>query len=94
MLMEKKQKCKRKIVWFNPPYSMGVKSNVGETFFETFTETFSSNTCILKLFNKDTVKISYGCMKNIGYIIASHNFFIPPPKQIMDVTAEIKLIVH
>ena len=39
---EKKQKRKRKIIWFNPPYSMDVKSNVGETFFETFTETFST----------------------------------------------------
>ena len=49
----KKKTLKRKIIWFNPPYCLSVKTN--------------------KIFNKNTIKVSYSFMGNISSIISSHN---------------------
>ena len=55
--------------WFNPPYSMNVKRN-----------NFPRKNSFHNIFNKNTVKISYSCMRNISSIIASHNKSILRPK--------------
>ena len=31
---EEKSKRRRKIIWFNPPFSLSVKSNTGKLFFK------------------------------------------------------------
>ena len=36
------RKRKRNIIWYNPPYSMNVKTNVGKIFFKLL-QTFSTN---------------------------------------------------
>ena len=68
-----KKKRKRKIIWFNPPYSKNVKTNVGKIFLKLLREHFPPNHKLHKIFNTNNVKISYSCMKNISSIISAHN---------------------
>ena len=66
----KKQKNrKRKIIWFNPPFSRYVKSNTGRIFLHLLSKHFPWNHTIHKIFNRNTVKISYSCLRNISSII-------------------------
>ena len=64
---------KRKIIWYNPPYSANIKRNIGKTFLNLIKKHFSKTNKLHKIFNKNTVKISYSCMNNISSIISGHN---------------------
>ena len=68
-----KKRRKRNIIWFNPPYSANVKTNIGKVFFKLFNKHFPKNNQLHKVFNKNTVKLSYSCMKNMSSIISAHN---------------------
>jgi hypothetical protein len=61
------------VTWFNPPYSCNVKSNVGKDFLHLIDTAFPSNNPLHKLFNRQTVKISYRCMPSMAQAIAGHN---------------------
>ena len=77
----KGRKRKRKIIWFNPPYSKNVKTSVGKVFLKLLKKHFPASHILLhKIFNKNTVKISYSCMKNINSVISSHNKNILNPR--------------
>ena len=80
---EENQKRKRKIniKWFNPPYSKNVETHVGKTFLQLVCKHFPKEHPMHKIFNKNTVQISYSCMRKIGSIISSHNKNILHPKQ-------------
>ena len=75
----KKKTRKRKIIWFNPPYSLSVKKNVGRIFLKFIEKFFHKGNSLNKIFNKNTVKVSYSCMGNISFIISSHNKNISNP---------------
>ena len=77
-----KRKRKRKIIWFNPPYSKNVKTNIGKIFFKLLHKYFPPSHSFHKIFNKKSFKISYSCMRSMNPIISAHNCSIlnPPPK--------------
>ena len=77
---ERKKTRKRKIIWFNPLYSMNTETNIGKIFLKLVKKYFPCNNSFQKIFNKSTIKISYSCMRNISSIILSHNKSILPPK--------------
>ena len=52
---------------------MTVKTNVGKKFLHLIEKHFPKNHRYHKIINKNTVKVSYSCMKNIENIIKSHN---------------------
>ena len=54
----------RNIIWYNPPFSKNVATNVGRAFFKILDEEFPENHVFHKIFNRNTVKISYSCMPN------------------------------
>ena len=62
-----------KIIWFNPPYSRNVQTNVGKAFLGLITRHFPASHKYHKIFNKNTVKVSYSCMDNMERIIKKHN---------------------
>lgn len=64
---------KRNIIWYNPPYSKTVQTNIGKIFFKLIDEEFNSNHNLHKIFNRNTIKLSYSCMDNITKAINSHN---------------------
>lgn len=63
---------KRKIIWFNPPFSKNVNTNVAKQFLNLIDKHFA-NTDLGKYFNRKTVKVSYCCMPNMEQIISGHN---------------------
>ena len=77
---QNKRKRKRNIIWFNPPYSKSVKTNIGRIFIKLISKHFPPNHKFVKIFNKNTIKLSYSCMPNIRSKINSHNKKILQPK--------------
>lgn len=63
----------RKILWFNPPFNANLKTNLGKQFFALLEKHFPTHHKLHKIINKNTVKLSYSCMQNIGQIIHAHN---------------------
>ena len=53
-----RRKRKRKIIWFNPPYSKNVNTNVGKILLNLLKKYFPTSHILKKVFNKNTVKIS------------------------------------
>jgi len=68
-----KNKRKRNILWFNPPYSKNVSTNIGKRFFQLIQKHFPKTHKWHKIFNRNNLKISYSCMPNIRSIINTHN---------------------
>ena len=63
----------RKVVWFNPPYSCNVATNIGKKFLLLLDKHFSKAQKLSKVFNRNNVKVSYSSMPNFASIINSHN---------------------
>ena len=70
---EDNKKKKRNIIWFNPPFNSSVTTNVGKRFLELIDKHFTKKHPLRPLLNRNTVKISYSCTKNIHAIIQAHN---------------------
>ena len=64
---------KRKIRWYNPPYPANIKTNIGKTFLNLIKKHFPIANILHKIFDKNTLKISYSHMSNISWIISGHN---------------------
>ena len=76
-----KKTRKWKIIWFNPLFSRSVKSNIGRIFLRLLSKLFPRNHTMHKIFNWNTVKISYSCLRNISSIISSLSRNILSPTQ-------------
>jgi hypothetical protein len=63
----------RKVIWFNPPFTMNVKTTVAHSFLQLIDKHFPHSTRLHKIFNRNTVKVSYSCMTNIKNTISNHN---------------------
>ena len=70
---KRKRNRNRKIIWFNPPFSKNVQSNIGKKFLNLIDKHFPKTNKLHKIFNRNTIKLSYSCTKNMGRIIKSHN---------------------
>ena len=70
---ETNKKVKRKIIWFNPPFNIQVKTNIGKEFLKLLDKHFPVNHPLRKVLNRNCVKVSYSCTPNIKSIIQSHN---------------------
>ena len=70
---EPKRKRHRKIVWFNPPYSVNLKTNIGRKFLLLIDKHFPKGSLLHPLINRYKVKLSYRCLPNMGAIISKHN---------------------
>ena len=76
-----KSRRKRNITWFNPPFSLNVKTQIGKRFFGLIYKHFPKDHIYHKIVNKNTIKLSYSCLPNIENIIKSHNRSIVTQKQ-------------
>ena len=69
-----KPRCrKRQIVWFNPPWAMNVKTNIGGKFLKLIDKHFPKDNPLSKIINRNTIKVSYRTTPNLKRIITSHN---------------------
>ena len=65
---KKRKKRKRKIIRFNPPFSLNIKTNVGKLFLKLLKSHFPEGNTLHKIFN---------C--NMEFIISSYNKQIVQP---------------
>ena len=63
----------RNIIWFNPPFSKTVSTNVAKNFLQLIDKHFPRTHKMHKIFNRNTIKVSYSCTENISRIIKAHN---------------------
>ena len=68
-----KRKNKNRVTWFNPPYSLDVETNVGKVFLQLLDKHFPPGHKLRSVMNRNTIKISYSCLPNMGSYIAKHN---------------------
>ena len=66
-------KRRRKLTWFNPPFSSNVSTNVGRTFLALIDKHFPRTDKLSEIIDKNTVKVSYSCMPNFKQAIINHN---------------------
>jgi hypothetical protein len=66
----------RNIIWYNPPFGKNVSTNVGKSFLRLIDRHFPKNNKLHKIFNRNTIKVSYSCMPSIKSVINSHNKYI------------------
>ena len=80
---EAKKKKKRKIIWYNPPFPLNVKTNNGKLFFKILRKNFPKTNSLWKIFNKNTVKISDSWTRNVNSIMSGHSkqILLPKPQQ-------------
>ena len=69
----RKRKRQRNILWFNPLYSKAVKTKIGKFIFQLIRKHFPKEHIFRKIFNRNTLKLSYSCMPNIKTKINAHN---------------------
>ena len=81
----KKKRRRRNVLWFNPPFSLNVKTNIGKKFFAILDKHFPKGSPLSKLFNRKTVKLSYSCMQSMQSFISGHN------KKILSTSPEVQL---
>ena len=63
----------RKVIWFNPPWSSNVKTNVAGRFISLIKKHFPHSSDLNKLFNTKKVKVSCSTCPNMEAYIKSHN---------------------
>ena len=68
-----KKSRKRRVTWFNPPYSMNIATNVGRDFLKLIDKHFPPGHILHSTISRQTVKVSYRCLPNMGAHIARHN---------------------
>ena len=69
----RKRNRKRKIIWYNPPFSKNVKTKIAGEFLKLIDKHFPERHKFHKLFNRNNVKVSYSAMPNMNAIINGHN---------------------
>ena len=77
---QNKKKRKHIVIRFNTTYSKSVKTNIGRILIKLISEYYAPNHKSVKIFNKNTIKLSYSCMPNIRSKINGHNKKILQPQ--------------
>ena len=67
------EKCQRKIIWFNTPFSKILKTNILKRFFQLINCHFQKSHKKAKIFNKNTIKLNHSGCRNVGLVIDSLN---------------------
>ena len=69
----KKRVRKRNVTWFNPPWNDEVSTNIAKKFLAMLDRHFPKGSELHRYFNRNTVKVSYSSMPNMGSLISGHN---------------------
>ena len=72
----KKKNRQPNIIWFNPPFSRAVSTNVKKRFLQLLRHHFPPSNKLHNIFNKNTVKVRYCCTQNVASIIKSQKKLI------------------
>ena len=64
---------KEKLNGSTSPYNSAVKSNIGKRFLSLVKKHFPKRHRFSKIFNRNTIKLSYSFSANMKSVISSHN---------------------
>ena len=81
---KQKRNLNRNIISINPPFSRNVTTNVAQRFLNLLDIRFPKSNKLHKIFNRNTVKVSYCCTENLWSIIKTHN------KKVTNATVETR----
>ena len=70
---KKNKKRSRNVTYFNPPFSLSVKTKVGKEFLKILDSSFPNDNPLKKIFTRNTVKVSFKCMPNMAQSVSRHN---------------------
>ena len=70
---KRKNRQRNNILWYNPSFSENVSTNIGHRFQALVDNHFPRDHKFRKIFNRNTIKISYNCINNTKQIINNHN---------------------
>ena len=70
---KRKNRQRNNILWYNPSFSKNVSTNIGHKFLSLIDKHFPKDHSLRKIFNRNTIKISYSCMNNTKQVIDNHN---------------------
>ena len=70
---KEKKNRKRRIIWYNPPWSVNCSTKIDAKFLNLVDTCFPPNNPLHKIFNRNTLKVSYSCMPNMAQAISKHN---------------------
>ena len=73
MQQRKSRSRSKRIIWFNPPYSLNVMTNVGKEFLLLIDKHFPKAHPLSRFLHRKTIKISYRCLPDMGRKLANHN---------------------
>ena len=62
------------IIWFNPPYSQNVKTNIGKKIPQVSKKHFPRDHKLYKTLNRNKLRLSYSCMSSMSSAIKQHNY--------------------
>ena len=86
---KKKNRNRSNVTYFNPPFSLGLKTNIGKQFLSLIDKHFPTNNHLSIALNRHNIKLSYSTTKNMEAIIAAHNRkILNPRKENIDGTDE------
>ena len=71
---QSKKRRKRNVIYFCPPWNDALKTNLGKKFLGLIDKHFKKDTFLGKLFNRNTIKLSYSCTKNMKAIITGQTY--------------------
>ena len=63
----------KKVIWFNLPYNLNVKTNIRKTFLNLVRKHFPRSHRFNKIFNLNTIKISYSSIPYVKNLIKQLN---------------------
>ena len=81
---KKKRNRNKKAIWYNPPFNLELKTNIGEEFLKLVRKHFDLRHPFHKDLNIHTIKFSYSCTSNMENIIKGHNKKILKEPEIID----------
>ena len=89
---KRKNRQRSNILWYNPPFSKNTSTNIGHKFLALVDKHFPKDHKLRKIFNRNSIKISYSCMTNTKQIIDNHNKRILTASIQVDDTAAAAII--
>ena len=72
----KRNNRNRKVIWFNPPFDLQVKTNVAKQFLKLVDKHFPARHRLRKIMNRNTVKVSYSCLPSVSSYISGNNIAV------------------
>ena len=70
---QKPKNRSRNIIRFNPRFNKAVPTNIAKIFVRLINRHFPKSHRPHRIFNRNTVKVSYSCMQNMSKIYKGHN---------------------